>query len=351
MNILLCSLYYEKKRVTGANKRFDFFGKYLLKSNGVSVTTIVRDGEIPSWASNVIILPRYDKLPSILRRILYCLHLTVLFSKNTGVVINDFMPVPIWFSKKNTYYQLVHDIRNFTDYNRAGLKKLSTFFQKLQWKSVPNVLTVSEFTKKQLISNCDVNSESIFISYNGIEEEHRSPLVRDIDFMYIATFEKRKNHINLIKAFYSYIQNINPDACMYLVGRDLGFRDIILKLVEQLNLEKSVVFVDAVTENELNVLYERTRCFISPSLYEGFGMPIIEAMYFGCNIACSDIEVFREIAAEHATYFDPCDSESIMKGMQLSLINSNDDLDTIHYVKSKFLWNSITADFLKLVGK
>lgn len=351
MKVFLCSLYYEKNRITGANKRFDFFGKYLMKRDNVSVIAVVRKGEIPSWAAETITLPRYESLSPILRRIFYFFHLMFLFSKITGVIVSDFMPVPLWFTKKNTYYQLVHDIRNFTEYNRAGLKKISSAIQKIQWTIVPNILTVSEFTKSQLISFCKIKPEKIFVSYNGIEEENRMYKKRDIDFLYIATFEKRKNHNNLIRAFYSYVNKINSNACMYLIGRDLGCKENIKNLVDELDLTHSIIFLESVTEGELSDLYERTRTFVSPSLYEGFGMPIVEAMYFGCNIACSDIDVFREIAGGHATYFNPCDVDNILNGMHSSVMKSNDNPDSISYVKSKFLWDSIISQFLKMVEK
>lgn len=351
MNIILCSLYYETKRVTGANKRFDYFGKTLLEQNDISLTVIVRAGENPDWTSNVITLPRYDNIPASIRRVLYCFHLTYIFSKSKGVIINDFMPVPLWFSNKNKYFQLVHDIRNFTDYNRAVLKKMASYIQRAQWKNVPYILTVSHFTKKQLVEYCNINPNKISVSYNGIEVTTREHKQRDIDFLYIATYEKRKNHINLVQAFSEYIKHINSNASLYLVGRDLGYRQSIEKLVVELGLMDSVVFIETITEEELKDIYERTYCFVSPSFYEGFGMPIIEAMYFGCNVACSNIEVFKEIAEEHAFYFEPNDVKSILHGMHLARSSENNNVNNISYVESKFTWDSITAAFLGLVGK
>ncbi|UQC72128.1 hypothetical protein C0560_15560 [Lelliottia sp. AC1] len=261
------------------------------------------------------------------------------------------MPVPLWFSNKNKYFQLVHDIRNFTDYNRAVLKKIASYIQRAQWKNVPNILTVSHFTKKQLVEYCNINPNKISVSYNGIEVTTREHKQRDIDFLYIATYEKRKNHINLVQAFSEYIKHINSNASLYLVGRDLGYRQSIEKLVVELGLMDSVVFIETITEEELKDIYERTYCFVSPSFYEGFGMPIIEAMYFGCNVACSNIEVFKEISEEHAFYFEPNDVKSILHGMHLARSSENNNVNNISYVESKFTWDSITAAFLGLVGK
>ena len=258
------------------------------------------------------------------------------------------MPIPfIPFKGNDNYYQLVHDIRNFTDYNRAFFKKMASVFQGYQWRKTQNILTVSNFTKWQLIRYCNVNENKIKVSYNGIELIERNKLVRDIDFLYIATFEKRKNHDNLIKAFYYYVNEINTNAKLYLIGRDLGYKKSILELVSSLQLSQSVIFIDSVSENELSRIYERTHCFISPSLYEGFGMPIIEAMYHGCNVACSNIDVFREIAQNHASYFEPDNIHSIIDAMCLAREYENNNPETLHYVNVNFSWDSITAKFLE----
>ena len=213
---------------------------------------------------------------------------------------------------------------------------------------VPNILTVSEFTKQQLIKNCNIPAGKISVSYNGINPIKYNNRLRDIDFLYIATFEKRKNHEILIKAFSKYINTIDVNACLYLVGRDLGYKERIEQLVLSLNISKSVKFIEKTSEEELQTLYERTRCFISPSLYEGFGMPLIEAMYFGCNVICSNITVFKEIAQKHAIYFDPFDIDEILEAMRLVKNTPVDNEEQINYISKNFLWDAITTDFVKL---
>ncbi|MDX6019724.1 glycosyltransferase family 1 protein [Scandinavium sp. V105_16] len=347
IKINLVSLYYEANRITGANKRFDFFARSLLKRNDVKVIAVVKQGEEPAWADDVITVPRYDRLPAPVRRILHFVHLSFLCFKLDGIIINDFMPVPLFSARKKNYYQLVHDIRNFTEYNRALLKNISSHIQKMQWKKVSNILTVSEFTKTQLVDYCGVNPENVFVSYNGIEETIRVPSRRDIDFLYIATFEKRKNHKNLVLAFSEYVKNVDPNSKLVLVGRDLGYRGGVHTLIEDLSLADNVSIIDNISEKELLNLYERSCCFVSPSLYEGFGMPIIEAMYFGCNVACSNIAVFQEIAKEYADYFDPKDVMDIFRTLQISRGKSNDDAGQVTYVCNHFYWDAIADSFLQ----
>ncbi|WP_407209309.1 glycosyltransferase family 4 protein [Enterobacter hormaechei] len=351
MNIILSSLYYEKNRVTGANKRFDFFGKNLQSRENINLTVLVREGETPDWAENIITLPRYDSMPSVIRRLVYCIKLTYIFYKHEGVIINDFMPVPLVFSKRNYYCQLVHDIRNFTDFNRAAVKKISSLFQKIQWRIVPNILTVSSFTKNQLIKYCNVNPYKIAVSYNGIDPVKRKKVKKDIDFLYIATFEKRKNHDNLIIAFSNYVKKYEQHATLFLIGRDLGYRKHIEALISKYQIGEFVTIIEKLSESELNILYERTYCFVNPSLYEGFGMPLIEAMYFDCHVICSDIDVFHEIAKEHAYYFDPLDHESILNAMkEIKNTEIKDGCKTSYAIKN-FSWSAIADNFINLLVK
>ncbi len=351
VNIILSSLYYEKNRVTGANKRFDFFGKNLQSRENINLTVLVREGEAPDWAENSITLPRYDSMPSVIRRLVYCIKLTFIFYRRDGVIINDFMPVPLIFSKRNYYYQLVHDIRNFTDFNRAAVKKISSLFQKIQWRMVPNILTVSSFTKNQLIKYCNINPNKIAVSYNGIDPVKRNKAKKDIDFLYIATFEKRKNHDNLIKAFSVYVKNCDQHARLYLIGRDLGYRKHIETLISKYQIDKFVTIIEKISESELKNIYERTYCFVNPSLYEGFGMPLIEAMYFDCHVICSDIDVFHEIAKKHAYYFDPLDHGSILNAMkEIKNTEIKGESKTCYTIKN-FSWSAIVDNFLNLLVK
>jgi glycosyltransferase involved in cell wall biosynthesis len=351
ITINLISLYYEANRVTGANKRFDFFAKSLMKNNDVDVIAIVREGEEPSWSKKTITVPRYESLPSPIRRILHFIHLSFICAKLKGVIVNDFMPMPLFTARNKNYFQLVHDIRNFTDYNRAILKKASSFIQKYQWKNAPAIMTVSQFTKNQLVKYCELDHDKVFVSYNGMEESYKKALQREIDFLYIATFEKRKNHKNLVIAFAEYLKSSDPSARLVLVGRDLGYRESINQLIDGLDLRNNITVVDNITEEELADTYQRTHCFVSPSFYEGFGMPIIEAMYYGCNIACSDIEVFKEVAKQHANYFDPDDIDSISNSLRDSRAKSNNNATQIDYVRNNFLWDAIAESFLHLVRK
>ena len=258
------------------------------------------------------------------------------------VLVSDLVPsLPF----KNVFY-LVHDIRQFTNFKRhKGI--FSNFVYLSNLRVQKNIITVSEFTKNEL-SKLGVPKDKIIVCHNGINptdfkktKEH----IKDIDFLYIATFEERKNHKRLIDALSLYaIKNTNV-KCI-LIGADLGLLNSIRLYIHEKGLEKNIKLIENCEYKELLNYYFRSKVFISPSLYEGFGMPIIEAEAAGLTIACSNILVFREVANNKCIFFDPLNIEDIHNSMCIAAHNAkNLEVDETR-IKS-FDWNNIAKDFLK----
>ncbi len=345
MKITYISLYYRKDRVTGANKRFDEVGQLLQSIHGADLSVVVTDGNQPAWIDRAQV-KTFSSFQTLLQRMLVYVKLTLwLLFQPKSIVYTDFMPVPILGLRKHSHYQLIHDLRSFTKFSRSVVGKLSSFAQTLELRLCENIVCVSEFTKKELIELCGISKEKIVVSYNGVHDfkitkDVNKNLKRDLDVLYVATFEERKNHIALIKA----LGIINKPLKVVLIGRDLGLRDFVLaeaKFVSERVEGLEIEFIDSVSEADLERYYLRSNVFVSPALYEGFGMPVIEGMNYGCKVACSDIEVFREVAAEAASYFDPGDPKSIAIEIQNQLESGNrPSLANASNIK-RFHWGSI----------
>jgi len=134
-------------------------------------------------------------------------------------------------------------------------------------------------------------------------------------FIYVSSFEKRKNHLTLIKAF-SEISN-QTDKKLVLVGRKKETFEKCQLLIKELNLENRIITYADATQSLLNTLLANAAAFIYPSLYEGFGIPLLEAMSKGLPIACAKIPVFEEIAQKSAIYFDPLSVNELKKALIL----------------------------------
>ena len=348
---LFCSLYYKKNLPTGANKRFEnfIFSFQDFLNQNEKILVLVKKGNIPEKIKKTDKIS-FIEIPSffILDRFISYIYLSIKFYRSKKmIIVSDFMPIPNASLSKHLHYQLIHDIRNFTKYKRSSYLNSAHNIQKYQWRKSNKIITVSNFIKNELINNCSIKPENIFVSSNGLEDKYydmKSSMGRDIDIAYIATFEKRKNHQYLIKALSKYSSNKKIKLC--LIGKDLGTLKKIKKMIIKLN-NIEVSFIDSFpTEKDIIAIYDRTKLFVYPSLYEGFGMPLIEAIARGCRVLCSDIPVFREIAGDIPTYFDlQSDPQSLMTLIEKEL-NLKDPIKINHNLfLDSYKWSNISKQF------
>jgi glycosyltransferase involved in cell wall biosynthesis len=221
----------------------------------------------------------------------------------------------------------------------------------MQWqlRRAQNIIAVSEFSKNDAIAKCGVSGEKIIRSYNGIvglNVDGVNEIERKNDLLYVATFEARKNHETLMKALAAIERPLN----VTFVGRDHGLLEHTQGLAEQLEERHGMkfAFIESTDEASLAELYRTTKTYVCPSVLEGFGMPLVEALVSNCNVACSDISVFHEVCGANALYFDPHDAAALARALQESL-----ELPPPDYAQAyaqKFSWDTITHELLCDVG-
>jgi glycosyltransferase involved in cell wall biosynthesis len=220
-------------------------------------------------------------------------------------------------------------------------------------KASSYILTISETSKSEIIKLGNFNPKQVLVSYCGISETLVNNTAfnsakNDYDLLYVATFIPRKNHINLIRA----LPLIGRPVKLALLGRDLGCRNKVEALTRKLSLQDSVDFFDSMSESDMATLYSRSRIFVSPSVREGFGMPVAEALAVGLPVVCSDIPVFREVAGAWAGYFDPYNPASIASELKRALDFADTSVHPMKerqlYAREKFCWDNIVE---KLVAE
>lgn len=191
-------------------------------------------------------------------------------------------------------------------------------------KTVENchkIITISENSKRELMDNYNISDKKIEIIFPTIPK----PLKRENKFerpingryiLYIGTIETRKNITSLLKAFYQLKRDNNYSHKLVIGGKKgIGCSDIF-KLTKELKLEKMVVFTGYVTEKEKRCLYHHADLFVYPSLYEGFGMPPLEAMSYGCPVITSNTSSLPEVVGEAGIKIDPYDVNSLYLAMK-----------------------------------
>jgi len=232
-------------------------------------------------------------------------------------------------------------------------------------KKAKKILVPSEATKKDLIKFFKCPEEKIEVVYHGCDFAHktlqpkfesevfeRMGLKRkDSFFLFIGRIEAKKNISRIIEAFMKFSEKF-PNWKLILAGkRGAGFQQI-LKKAEQLNAFEKVVMPGYITENEKHVLMKYCNAFVFPSLYEGFGFPILEAFTYGKIVITSQKASATEVAGDAAIYVDPNNEQSIQDAMRriVSTPNLKEELAKKEKIMlAKFKWKDSIAKTVKIL--
>ena len=133
--------------------------------------------------------------------------------------------------------------------------------------------------------------------------------------LYIGKLEKRKNVVRILEAYAQYRAAIKDDVKLVLVGRRTPTSDGIDEAIERLRLHDAVIEPGYVDDADLPVLYNGAEMFVFPSLWEGFGIPVLEAMACGTPVVTSNVSALPEVAGDAALLVDPLRSEDIAAAM------------------------------------
>ena len=138
----------------------------------------------------------------------------------------------------------------------------------------------------------------------------------------VGNLQPRKNLLRLVEAFALVAATI-PSAQLVIVGKAQLDSSAVYRAVKRLNLEKHVVFTDYVSNQELVLFYQAAKLFVYPSIYEGFGLPILEAMACGTPVVASNTSSMPEVAGGAALCVNPLVSEELAQAMLALLTNLN----------------------------
>jgi len=225
------------------------------------------------------------------------------------------------------------------------------FMYRVLTSRVKKIFTVSEFSKKRLNEYFNIPLERIVVTYNGID--HMKNIKFDENIFSKFNIEKNNyvlavSSLNPSKNFRLILETakISPEFNFVIAG---GTNSNIFK-EQGLEITSNVKFIGYVNDEELVALYKYASCFVYPSIYEGFGIPPLEAMYFNCPVIVSDIEVFKEIYMDSVLYCDINDNNILREKIILLSKNSmmkNFVINKMQNLKEKYKWNNIISYLLK----
>jgi len=220
------------------------------------------------------------------------------------------------------------------------------------------IFTVSDFTKKETEGYFNLKNIPIIPIYEDIKGFYKKEHPVDLQllkekfgiskngyFLYIGSFEPRKNILNLLKAYDVYWQKSKFKNALVIVGSYTKRT----KEFEHLDFGSSIKRFTEANTVEIYNLYKQAMGFVYPSLYEGFGLQILEAQNIGCPIVGSDIEVFREVAGNGMLFFNPHNIYDIAQKMIEIENNSRLREDLIKKGKDnvkRYTWKKTVGIFL-----
>lgn len=263
-------------------------------------------------------------------------------------------------------FLLIHDLQHMNmpqNFGRLYLLFLRFFIYMSSVRS-DAILTISNKVKKDIVGYYGIPEKDISVIYHGVDKDsfhaRSDEEVRAIRakyglppsfVLYIASSLPHKNYERLLDAF-RILKAGRKELKLVLIGaRDYG-HEVIKKKIEELGLTGDVVFLGWLPFEDIPVIYSAAALFVFPSLHEGFGMPVLEAMACGVPVVCSDIEPLDEVAGGAARFVDPKDSGSIAAGMRDVL---EDRALRERLVKdgferaAAFSWEKTAADTLRAV--
>lgn len=231
-------------------------------------------------------------------------------------------------------------------------------------KRAARIFTISESSKNDIIKTYNVSSERVIVTYPGIKDafavtkENMNIIEEKYNIsgnyiLFVGTLQPRKNIVRLIEAFSKISREENTkDVRLVVVGKKGWLYEKILEAPQTYAILEKVTFLDFVVDEDLPALYKNALFFILPSLYEGFGLPVLEAMKYGCPVITSDVSSLPEAGGEAALYIDPTDVDDIAKKMLL-LINDKklrEEMSKKGYEHiKKFSWEKTAKETLKVL--
>lgn len=257
-----------------------------------------------------------------------------------------------------TVHDLIYDLfpQYFKSYDFSKRSNKEKCFN-----AVDAIIAVSENTKRDLVKLYQIPEEKITVIHHGVNQsfvgDEELKQVEDElhlkSFNYILYVGSRKAYKNFLFTITSLHETLLKNKLKLVCIGGGAFSDIEINEFKCLGIDSLVMYIDF-SEAALKWLYSNAFCFIFPSLYEGFGMPVLEAYANNCPVVLSNRSCFPEVAGEAALYFEPDDESSIAYSIDKLLDDSilRNELTRLGKERLKsFSWDRTASETLKLYRK
>ncbi|MDO8658655.1 MAG: glycosyltransferase family 1 protein [Candidatus Levybacteria bacterium] len=223
-------------------------------------------------------------------------------------------------------YDLVFEI--YPDMYPGSSKKLSKQTKNMV-KNSNHIIAISQSTKNDLIKFCNADHKKIDVVYcacsNTFTYESKKNNNKDKYFLSAGSLKKTKNIPGLIKGYEHFLSNTDDAPMLYIAGGDKWLDPEIKKTLEEIpkSIRDKIKFLGFVEDDTLRDLYKNATAFVSPSFYEGFGIPFLEAMSCGCPVICSKSGSIPEVVGNAGLYVNPENPKEIGNALLKIFVDKN----------------------------
>lgn len=217
-------------------------------------------------------------------------------------------------------------------------------------KNAKSIITVSNYSKKEIVNKLSISDKKIFVTYPApsLERSNSREVLTKFGInqpyaYYLGVAYPHKNLDRLLKAWEIFLIS-NPHTQLVLSGKKNFFYGRLIEKNKKLFNEKKVIFTDYISDKESSELISNSKVFVFPSLYEGFGIPPVEAMNLGVPVAASNVTSIPEILEGAALFFNPEDPEEIARALDTLFSNEEMRSELINLGKSvakKYNWKTL----------
>ena len=225
----------------------------------------------------------------------------------------------------------IHDLifLRYPEYYAAWDRKMYEKKSKYACKVADKIIAISKQTADDCIKFLNADSKKIeivyqscdpiFFTYNKTDDNIREKYQLPQKFILsVGTIEERKNLLNLVHA----MKFIDEDVSLVAIGRRTSYTNVVENFMKENNLEKRVILKHNVPFKDFPAIYAASSAFVYPSVFEGFGIPVLEALAVGTPVATSNLSSMPEVGGEAALYFDPYNIEDMAQKINLLLFDN-----------------------------
>ena len=300
------------------------------------------------WISDIACVEK--RFPRILS---YILPIELFFGKNDMYICDGLVPHTLFKSKKVC---IVHDLASkIYPENYSFIRKIYLDIYYRSLKKADIILCVSNSTKKDINRFYGIDSKKIIVMHCGVDEKKSNPPDYEMEdqnidvsrkyFLYVGDMRKNKNLSRTVNGFIKFCKdNHCSDVYLYIAGKKSGEYEFIKEIVDSSDCSNQIEFLGYVSEKDKVQLYMNTIGVVLVSLYEGFGIPIMEGIQYSKPILTSNCSSMKEVGEGVAVLVDPYNVDEIAEGY-LKIYSGNYIVDSklLNEKLNKYNFDNVAA--------